>query len=526
MRRLSCLSGLSGLVFLVLIAMPVRTFAEDRPSAAYDFQMTKGATLFNNRQYEAAEAAFRDALLARPNDGRATYLLGLSEVKQEKYAQAEEDLQAALNLYAGKDDVYLALGDAALKQERYAEAAETLKKVVGKDNPLTAYYQGLAYEGLHDDDQAVPLLSQALQQAESLHLDWAETARYHLGIAQYRKKQYPDAQQSFTGVLKSAPESQRGKKSEMFLRRIEDGVAVSQTGERVAAWGIVASAGVQYDDNVVLEPRVASVIAPVERKTDQRFLFQVDADYKPHPTSAWGVGYTFHQTLHSRSALKDFNVQSHEPKIFLVYDKERLQTRLDYIFNYTEVGETPYVTSHTLNPLLTIVHQPAFSTQLSYRLDHHVYKPVSFFTKNEARTGTNHAIGVTEHFYFNQGKQGARVGYLYDQESAEGDANSNDWDATGHQILFGLQAQIDGGWNAEATSDFTYRDYTHANSFARFGEGPKRNDHIYGLGGRLSREFSKAVEIGLQYAYVRNDSNLAVFDYDRSIYSILLSGRF
>ena len=514
------------LSFLVFVAMPVCSFAEDRPSTGYDFQMTKGTTLFNDRQYEAAEAAFRDALLVRPNDGRATYLLGLSEVKNARYAEAEDDLQAALNLYTGKDDVYLALGEAYLKQEKYAEAAETLQKVVGQENPLTAYYQGLAHEGLREDDQAIPLLSRALQQAESLHLDWTETARYHLGLAQFRKKQYPDARQSFTGVLKGVPDSHRGEKSELFLQRIEDGVVLSQTGERVSAWGIVASAGVQYDSNAVLEPGVASVIAPVARKTDHRFLFQIDADYKPHPASAWGVGYTFHQTLHSHSALKDFNVQSHEPKIFLVYDKERLQTRVDYIFNYTEVGETPYVTSHTLNPLLTVVHRPDLSTQFSYRLNYHVYKPISFYTKNEGRTGTNHALGATEHFYFNQGRQSVRVGYLYDQESADGDAVSDDWDMTGHQILVGAQTRIDGGWVAEATGDYTHRDSTHANSFARSGEGPKRNDHVYALGGRLSREFSKAVEIGLQYAYVRNDSNLAVFDYDRSIYSILLSGRF
>jgi len=493
----------------------------------YDFQMTKGTTLFNGRQYEEAEEAFRKALLARPNDGRATYLLGMSEVKQGKYAEAKETLQAALNLYAQKDDVYLALGEAALKEEKYAEAVEVLKKVAGQENPLTPYYLGLAYEGLHDDDEAIPLLSQALRQAEARNLDWAETARYHLGVAQYRKKQYLDAQKSFISVLKAAPESQRGKKSEMFLRRIEDGIAFSEAGKRVATWGIVASTGVQYDDNVVLEPSIARVIAPVDRKKDVRFLVQIDADYKPNPASAWGVGYTFHQTLHSHSALKDFNVQSHEPKLFLVYDKERLQTRLDYIFNYTEVGEAPYVRSHILNPLLTVVHRPALSTQLSYRLDYHVYKPISFFTKNEARTGTNHALSATEHFYFNQGKQSVRVGYVYDQESADGDADSDDWDATGHQILLGLQTRIDGGWNAEATADYTHRDYRHNNSFFSSGEGPrKRNDHIYGLGGRLSHTFSKAVELGLEYAYVRNDSNLAVFDYDRSIYSILLSGRF
>ncbi len=517
---------LSWLFFLVLIAMPVQIFAEDPPSMAYDFQMTQGATLFNGRQYESAAEAFRSALLARPNDGRATYLLGLSEVKEEEYGQAEVDLQVALSLYDRKDDVYLALGEAYLKQEKYAEAAETLKKVVGKENPLTPYYQGLAYEALHDDNQAIPLLSDALRQAELRHLDWAETARYHLGLAQYRKKQYPDAQQSFTGVLKDAPDSHRGKKSEMFLRRIEDGVSLSQTGERVAAWGIVASAGVQYDSNVLLEPSLPSVIAPVPRKSDNRFLFQIDADYKPYPAAPWGVGYTFHQTLHSHSDLKNVNVQSHEPKIFLTYDKERLQTRLDYTFNYTEVGEAHFVKRHTLNPLLTIVHQPAFSTQLSYRLDHHVYKPISFFTKNEARTGTNHAMGATEYFYFNQGKQGARVGYIYDQESADGDATNDDWDATGHQLLVGGQARFNGGWNADATGDYTRRDYKHINSFRRSGEGPKRNDEIYSLGGRLSREFSKSMEIGLQYAYTRNDSNLAVFDYDRSIYSILLSGRF
>jgi len=510
------------LFFLMWVAAPGLAFSEERPSVAYDFQMTKGTALLSSRHYEAASAAFRNALLARPNDGRATYLLGLSEVKEGYHAQAENTLQSALTLYTQKDDVYLAIGELYLKQERYAEAAETLKKVSGKENPLISYYQGLAYEGLHDDDQAIPLLSQALREADLQHFDWAEAARYHLGLSQYRKKQYPDAQQSFTGVLKASPKSHRGKKSEMFLQRIEDGVELSSTGERVGAWGVVASAGLQYDSNVVLEPTLAGVIGPVERKKDYRFLFQVDADYKPHSTSVWGAGYTFHQTLHSQSLLKDFNVQSHEPKIFLVYDKERFQSRLDYLFNYTEVGEAPYVKSHTLRPLLTIVHRPALSTQLFYRFDYHDYKAISFFINNKERSGVNHALGATEHFYFNQGKQSARVGYVYDQESADG----NDWDGNGHQILVGMQAQIDGGWMAEATGDYTHRDYTHSNSFARSKEGPKRNDQVYSLGGGISHDFSKAMEIGLQYVYLRNNSNLAVFDYNRSVYSVLLSGRF
>jgi len=516
----------------ITIGTPSRLFAEERPSADYDFYMTQGTTFFNRKAYDHAVASFRSALAAHPNDPRAAFFLGLSEAKGGAYAAAESDLLFALDLNSQKekDGIYRALGEVYLKQEKYAQAAEVLGKIADGDDPLTIYYRGLARKGLKDDRTATPLLEQAVRLAEAKNLDWLEAARYHLGISQYRVSQREEAKESFSDVVARAPGSHRANQSALFLKRIENDLTLAREARRLHVLGLAVSAGLQYDTNATLEPSVGGIIQSVGRKKDNRFFLQVDADYKRHPTSAWGVGYGFYQTLHLRNdqtthvhgVLKNvnLNLQSHEPRFFLIYDQERLQTRLDYMLNYTEVGESHYVTSHTLRPSLTIVHQPTLSTQLHYQANYHQYKVASFFPDNKERTGVNHALGATEYFYFAQGKRYVSVGYLYDQEDAKGD----DWDAVGHQFLLAGEAELSSNLRARVNADYTQRDYPHPNSFV-LPQQIERDDRIYTLSGRLGHPIFAGVEIAVQYTYLHNDSNLAIFDYNRSIYSVLVSGR-
>ncbi len=512
-----------GLFFGLAMAVAMASFAVAEgvpPSVDYDFYMTRGVAAYNTKSYSRADADFQAALSARPDDPRATYLLGLSEVKEGKYAEAEQTLFRALELNTEKQDIYLALGEAYLKQEAYAKAVEVLEKIGGGSGPLADYYLGLAYNGVGTHDRAVAPLSQALKEAESQKLDWAEGARYHLGISQYRVGQLAEAKKSFAGVRANVPGSYRAEQSEQFLRQIEDGVALATENRRVSAWGVDLGAGLQYDDNVILDPSTLTPISSGGRKKDTRFVLQVDADYKRHPTSAWGAGYTFYQTLHSHAKLKDYNVQTHEPSLFLLYDQDRLKTRFDYAFNYTEVGESPYVKSHRLTPSLTILHRPTLSTRLFYRLDHHLYYKATAFPENKERTGTNHAFGATVYRYADQGRRALWAGYVYDTEQA----NAEEWSGTGHQVLGGAEMLFDGGVRAHLSADYTRRLYEHPSTFVN--PPVERDDNIYTLSGRLSQPFMERMTVSLQYTYLRNESNLPVFDYTRGISSLLLSGRF
>jgi tetratricopeptide (TPR) repeat protein len=520
MKRLGLFFGLAMTVALASFAVSGAVAGEAPPSVDYDFYMTRGVAAYNAQSYDRADADFQTALSARPEDPRATYLLGLSEVKEGKYAEAEQTLFRALELNTQKQDIYLALGEVSLKQEAYASAVEILEKIGGTKSPLAAYYLGLAYNGVGAYDRAVAPLSEALERAERENLDWAEGARYHLGISQYRVGQLAEAKKSFAGVRGNVPGSHRAEQSEQFLRQIEDGVALATENRRVSAWGVDLGIGLQYDDNVILDPSALTPVSSGGRKKDTRFVLQVDADYKRHPTSAWGAGYTFYQTLHSHAKLKDYNVQTHEPSLFLLYDQDRLKTRLDYAFTYTEVGESPYVKSHRLTPSLTLLHWPALSTRLFYRLDHHLYNKTAAFPENEERTGTNHAFGATVYRYADQGRRALWVGYVVDIEQAD----AEEWSGTGHQVLGGAEMLFDGGTRAYLSGDYTRRLYEHPSTFVN--PPVERDDNIYTLSGRLSQPFMERMTVSLQYTYSRNESNLPIFDYTRGISSILLSGRF
>ena len=520
MKRYFRMLIIIGLLGLLGFVQRLPLYAEETlvPSAGYDAAMTRGVAAFNTRAYPHAVEMFEAVLSVRPDDPRAVYLLGLAEVKAGRYQDAERDLKRALDLYTEHDAIDLALSEAYLKQEKYAQARDALNKITGMPSPLVPYYKGLAAQGLGEHQQAVTFLSSAVAAAKEQNLDWLEAAQYHLGLSQQREKQYQQAGESFSEVIRQTPETYRGQEAEKRFQIVQKEQISEQEKKRVSIWGATVSTGLQYDSNVILEPSAPVLKSTLKQKRDNRFLAQVDFDYKPYPSSFWGGGYTFYQTLHLHSALHDFNVHSHEPTLFFKYDRNRLQARLDYRFVYTEVGEAPYVKNHVLQPSLTIVHHPTRSTQLFYRWDRHTYKGINFFPDNAERSGTNHALGMTEHLYFRQGRRALQLGYVVDNEDS-----SSDWEAIGHRFFAEAEADFGSRMQGLVNVDYTRRDYPHRNSFVTPPE--ERDDRILTLSGRLSRALSEVLELSAQYTFVHHDSNLSIFNYRRSIYSIVLSGR-
>jgi hypothetical protein len=73
--------------------------------------------------------------------------------------------------------------------------------------------------------------------------------------------------------------------------------------------------------------------------------------------------------------------------------------------------------------------------------------------------------------------------------------------------------------------DYYLQNYDNANSFSPDGT-TRRRDRIIFFTGSLSRDLTDSLSVSLEYNYTRDQSNVSVFDYTRSIYSITLSGHF
>ncbi len=495
------------------------------PATTYDLWMAKGTALLNSERSLDAEDAFHAALTARPADPRATYLLGVTQGKQEKYPEAEQTLRQALKMSLKRDEregAYHDLGVVLFKQGQYEPALESLKyaEEIAPGNPLIQFNKGMVYKKMPQDGPAVIAFREAASGADAHDLSWAASAYYQMGIILYRQQRYEEAKVAFSDVIERRPTSDIAKSSTVFLERMSEAERVEMAGGE-KPWNISAHASSQHDSNVTLDPTVSPSSDRVSRRRDNRFVVQWSGSREFPASLPWGVAYNLYQSWHAE--LSDYDVQSHEPSIYWFYKKERMEGRLDYLYNFVVVGEERYMQSHTLRPTVTLARSTTRSIQFLYQLQYRVFKnSAPLFLDNSDRDGINNMFGLTENFAFANGKRGLRLGYLLDADRTQGD----DWEAIGHRIFVNGEASLPLALKLEGGVDYSGRRYANVNSFSAAIPKEERDDIAYGANIGLTHSIRESFEIAAQYTYIRNDSNLPIFDYTRGVYALNLTGRF
>ena len=102
---------------------------------------------------------------------------------------------------------------------------------------------------------------------------------------------------------------------------------------------------------------------------------------------------------------------------------------------------------------------------------------------------------------------------------------SADWDYRGHRLSAGLGLPDILTLKTNLAFDYYFMNYDNPSSFSPDGT-TRRLDKLMFFTATISRPLYKALSIAAEYNYMRDQSNLAVFDYNRSIFSITLSSQF
>ena len=121
-----------------------------------------------------------------------------------------------------------------------------------------------------------------------------------------------------------------------------------------------------------------------------------------------------------------------------------------------------------------------------------------------------------------------RGGLRYRQYWAKG----RDWDYSGYRLSFGFDVDLPWKMEMDGEGSWEYVPFDHPSSYPT---PPLTNGVPYALPtqdrldevGRvtliLTRPITRNIEISARYFYIRNDSNVAVFDYRRHIVGAYLS---
>lgn len=500
------------IVFFSLLNSPQTISAQDQgPSKDYDLHISKGIIEFDARRYDNARLEFKKALEQRSDDPDANYYLGLVYLDLNELAEAEKRFKKTIETEPSYQGAHFQLGIIYYKREVYNDALSWFigAEKTEPDRGMTYYYQGLINHKQGNYEKTPPLFLKAMGLTKEVSL----TSHYYSAISYYKRGILEEAEEEFNETIRLEPESDIARSSKEYIEEIER----AKKGPK--RWDLSLSLSLQYDTNVVLEPADSALSAQIARNQDLRSVAFLRGGYRFIRGGPWNLGanYSFYSSL--QKDLSDFNTISHDILFYSYYSGQGYQARIQYDFNPIAVDNNRYLSSHTINPMLNITYGARYITQVSYRYQLKDFKDSQKFPTNSERDGVNNLIGLTQIILFPDKNGNLRIGYAFDSDSTDGP----DWDYNGHKIIAGLGFPMIKKIVLDLLVEYNKKMYDNPNNLSPSGDRRDDTYKTYTIG--ISREFRDYLTAALQYLYSKNDSNITVFEYNRNIYSLTITGR-
>ena len=199
LSRALFLAGKSGEAEEVLRELALQPEHDHNPALSFYL----GAALIGQRRYGEAEAAYREAILLRPDWGEAHSNLGAALNSQRKYGEAEAACRKAIDLKPDDSTAFTNLGNALNHQGRHGEAEAACRKAIDLRPDYAEAHVNLG-SALHDQGKHAEAEA-AYRKALDLKPDLVE-AQHNLGTVRMRQQRYGEAEVAFRKALELRPD--------------------------------------------------------------------------------------------------------------------------------------------------------------------------------------------------------------------------------------------------------------------------------------------------------------------------------
>lgn len=539
--------GLAALTVALLCALaPGRAPA----APAADVLRLRAERLADQGRCEEAIPLLERAREMEPRSAQIHSDLGQCQIRLRRYAEAAEAFETARRLDPDLPHVDLYLGIARFHQGDLegAERALARAREAGEERAELDLYEGLLLLQRNQPRDAALYLERA-RRADPEAVE--PMASYYAGRAWEEVRERARAEAALRRVLDRAGGTVWAQQASQALGR----VAGYGTGRFWAS----ATAGAEYDNNVVL--RGDGVVLPEEiaGQTDVRAVGSAEVGYELLRSADWTFGTfaTWYGTAHED--LNEFNTQF--PTLSLWIDR-RLQEdttlRFQYDFGYAWVDADPFLVTHTATLSLYRDFAEAGISRVfagygrenyRFRLDD-VADAVpgapatdpcppgvilcSPFGVEEGsarnRDGDGFTLGVEHVLPLFEERLVLRGGYAFEHFGARG----RDYSFNAHEVEAGFLAELPVELLLDVTASYTYEPHRHPSTFPEPDDIPRalppgtqsfqyplsgveRRDEVTRVDVVLERPITDLLSVSARYAFIDNDSNADVFDYEREI---------
>lgn len=470
--------------------------------------MLRGQCHLQLREYPDAVKAFEDAKRLDPSLPDVDLDLAMARFHQGDLEGAREALDAAAATSSSKPEYQLYDGLLLLEQAKSKEAAAELARVQqtspGVVDPIASYYEGLAWGAAEDADKAEAALDRVIATAPGT--PWAEAAQ----------------------------------KAKAELRR----------GGQPTWWAWVRG-GVEYDTNVVLRGNNVSTPQNISHQSDTRGVWEIHGGAQLLRTRNWAAGVHGAYYGSAQVDLTQFNEQYPTAGAWL--DRRLTESdfiRLRYDLGYAWVDQGPYLFNQGGGPEYfhdwgnagqTKVFFNAFSTTYFFQRENDVPPGVGVglpcpggplticgpagLNENAAlnRNGWGLYTGVDHSIPVESVKTTFSGGYHYYWYNS----NGTEYQFQGHELWVGTDTALPWRTHLRLWGSFTYFPFYHASVYpdpnnVTLGvqyplQSENRRDNVWGFRAEIEKYLTDQLAVSVAYYYTNDESNVAVYDYDRGI---------
>ncbi len=510
--------NLTIIFFITIIALASPRVSFGQIDADYDALLSKGITELEQNDLETALHDFEAARRKKNGRVQAHYYIAVTHARANRVKEAEENFEKVLEIERTFIPAHFDLG-VLYYQTREDEKALKSFELVESIDPERArvyFYQGVILKRNGNEKEGELKLEKAVS------LDPALAAEIHFlsGASNFQSGDLDSAIKEFQGVITLTPEGELADSARDFITQIE---TKPKQEKRLL---LTFSLGLQYDDNVILEPRQSSAASTgISSKSDFVGMLYFRGKYQWLKRGDWSgdLALSYFLNFHQDETLVDFDIQDNHLSTSFGRRFGKNQLELRYEVQFASLAGESFLFSHKAGPRFIRRHSKKQITELSYSYGDKDFKDVPLlFPRNSERDVKTHQVVLTH--YHRLDKEGSLYGgYSFDKESAGDSAAEDDWSFDAHHIKAGMVLPAWRDITTRFEANVTQRQFSNNNQLVLTTKR-KDDDLLFVLS--FSKPLSGHLDLTAQYLYQDNDSNISVFAYRRSIIGLIATATY
>lgn len=484
-------------VISLVLLFALISYAQEAGRAFYDL----GVFAYQDGDYEEAEKSLKTALTFGPDNPFYNHFMGKTYLKMARYDEALAHLKLAFDINPDMTDLKYDLAFGLYKVQDYAKAAELFKDASQEDpsNILAIYHTGIS---LYKQDQCAQALDYLINAAEKSPSVKANSY-FYAGICHQKLGDMDNAAKKLEFVRDNAKENSLRERAVEYLEIIEK-------QKKLKPYSVYMKLGIQYDDNVVLEPADEEVFVGEE---DWLAVLFLTGRYNVINRQDYiiGAGYNHYQTWHHD--LDQYNLTGSILDLFATYRLNPFTFGFTYSPNYYWLDSASYIRKHHFKPEVSFKVNKDLLSKLSYS-----YYDNKYF-KDRDRDGHTHEGRLNVYY-----RLGGQMGYLFGELGYE-DVTASRSDRYYVQLKTKIGVSLKVPWELvfNTALKYYYKDYDEVDTFF----GVAREDDKYQVSVSLSRKlFYDWLRIVGEYSYTKNDSNISDYEYKRHVANLSIAASF